>query len=159
MLYKKILVPYDGSEPADDALKVAETIASDDPEATIYVVTAISAGTLAAELESTNFNKNTAPMIMGTGSSYEAIIDEAKTRASERLHTAVAPLVENAPCQVVIDVLISGKVATGIVDFAKQVNADLIVMGRHGRGGLRGMLGSVSYAVLHEADIPVLSVK
>ena len=32
-------------------------------------------------------------------------------------------------------------------------------MGRRGLGALRGMLGSVSYAVLRNADMPVLTVK
>ena len=46
-----------------------------------------------------------------------------------------------------------------LVYYAKKHDADLIVMGRRGLGGLRGMLGSVSYGVLHGADIPVLTVK
>ncbi|MFQ9742421.1 MAG: universal stress protein [Slackia sp.] len=46
-----------------------------------------------------------------------------------------------------------------MVYYAKKHDADLIVMGRRGLGGLRGMLGSVSYGVLHGADIPVLTVK
>ena len=32
-------------------------------------------------------------------------------------------------------------------------------MGRRGLGALRGMLGSVSYGVLHSAEMPVLTVK
>ncbi len=32
-------------------------------------------------------------------------------------------------------------------------------MGRRGLGAVRGMLGSVSYALLRESEIPVLTVK
>ena len=48
---------------------------------------------------------------------------------------------------------------TGIVTQALEVDADLIVMGSHGRGGfVRWMLGSESERVLHAADCPVMLV-
>ena len=47
--------------------------------------------------------------------------------------------------------------AKGIVDTAKELGADLIVVGSHGRSGLaRLMLGSVATKVVAESTIPVL---
>lgn len=47
--------------------------------------------------------------------------------------------------------------ASGIVDTAKELGADLIVLGSHGRTGLaRLMLGSVATKVVAESPIPVL---
>lgn len=47
--------------------------------------------------------------------------------------------------------------ATGIVEAAKSEDADLIVMGSHGRTGIaRLMLGSVAGRVVAESPIPVL---
>ncbi len=44
--------------------------------------------------------------------------------------------------------------------FAKETEADLIVMGTHGRTGLkRVLLGSVAELVLRKAPCPVLTVK
>jgi nucleotide-binding universal stress UspA family protein len=46
-----------------------------------------------------------------------------------------------------------------IVDYATKIGADLIVMGTHGRGGLRRvLLGSVAEKVLRAACCPVLVV-
>ena len=46
-----------------------------------------------------------------------------------------------------------------ILDTAKQVGADLIVMASHGRNGLmRAVLGSVTEAVARQADVAVLLV-
>ena len=49
--------------------------------------------------------------------------------------------------------------AAVLADYAKHHDVDLIVMGRRGLGAIRGMLGSVSYSLLRETDIPVLTVK
>ena len=47
--------------------------------------------------------------------------------------------------------------ASGIVDTAKQLGADLIVVGSHGRSGIaRLMLGSVATKVVAESSVPVL---
>jgi len=47
-----------------------------------------------------------------------------------------------------------------IVKFARQKNADLIVMGTHGRTGLsRVFLGSVAQSVMQAAPCVVVAVK
>ena len=53
-----------------------------------------------------------------------------------------------------------GPASDGIIFVADEVGADLIVMGSHGRTGVkRLLLGSVAHAVLTESHIPVLIVK
>jgi nucleotide-binding universal stress UspA family protein len=53
-----------------------------------------------------------------------------------------------------------GDVVTEILRVAQEVNADLIVMGTHGRTGLgRLLMGSVAELVVRKAACPVLTVK
>jgi len=57
-------------------------------------------------------------------------------------------------------VLVEGDPATEIVRHAREVNADLIVMGTHGRTGLdRLLMGSVAEKVMRDAQCSVLVVK
>lgn len=45
-------------------------------------------------------------------------------------------------------------------DMAKQTRADLIVIGTHGRTGLKNLLvGSVAESVLRHADVPVVCIR
>lgn len=46
-----------------------------------------------------------------------------------------------------------------ILDTASQVKADLIIVGSHGRSGIRALLGSTANAVLHGATCDVLSIR
>lgn len=56
--------------------------------------------------------------------------------------------------------LVSGDAAEQIVRLAREVGCDLIVMGTHGRTGLRRLLmGSVAADVLKNAPCPVVLVK
>jgi nucleotide-binding universal stress UspA family protein len=60
----------------------------------------------------------------------------------------------------VTSVLLHGNVASEIVRCAKEEQADLIVMGTHGRTGVSHlMLGSVAEKVLRAAVCPVLTVR
>jgi nucleotide-binding universal stress UspA family protein len=54
--------------------------------------------------------------------------------------------------------LLEGPPARAIVAAADARDADEIVIGSRGFGRLRGVLGSVSHAVLHEADRPVVVI-
>ena len=42
---------------------------------------------------------------------------------------------------------------------AEEINADLIVLGSHGRSGWRVLLGSTANSVLHGANCDVLTVR
>ena len=53
-----------------------------------------------------------------------------------------------------------GEIAATILDYADNLECDLVVMGTQGRGALKGaLLGSVASRVLHESTRPVLLVK
>jgi nucleotide-binding universal stress UspA family protein len=53
-----------------------------------------------------------------------------------------------------------GDTATAILEVARELRADLIVMGTHGRTGLhRLLMGSVAETVVRKAACPVLTVK
>jgi hypothetical protein len=56
--------------------------------------------------------------------------------------------------------LVEGRPAQAIVDMARRKNADVIVIGTHGRSGLEKVLiGSVSERVIGQADCAVMVVK
>ena len=59
----------------------------------------------------------------------------------------------------IADVRTSINAATGIVDYAKKCEIDLIVTGTHGRGAVKQLLmGSVAERVVRTAPCPVLTV-
>jgi len=63
-------------------------------------------------------------------------------------------------CKIVSDArVIEGRTATTILDQAKRISADVIVMGTRGRIGVSEMLlGSVAHKVIHQTTIPVLLI-
>lgn len=53
-----------------------------------------------------------------------------------------------------------GSASDQIVEYAKENNIDLIVIGTHGRTGVkRFVMGSVAEAVVRKAECPVLAIK
>lgn len=80
---------------------------------------------------------------------------EALRRAEEGVEHATAAGFEAQPRTKVRD----SSMATAILGEAEAVGARAIVMGTRGLTGVRGIvLGSVSHAVLHEADLPVIVI-
>lgn len=87
-----------------------------------------------------------------------SMIDFEAVRKSQdhAVWETVGPLPSNATAVT----LEGGAPASTIVDYAKNVKADLIVIGSRGRGALGSLLlGSVSHGVVHASDRNVLIVR
>ena len=135
---KKILLATDGSESATDALRAAVELA-EESGASIDVLT------VARTVHALKGAVHALPM---------EDVDEAR-RIAEEHALAVRGLGIDAHAHVAHD-----EPAHAICEVARELDADLIVVGSRGLGPVRGaLLGSVSRAVLSHAGRPVLVVK
>jgi universal stress protein A len=144
MKYRNVLVAVDTTDEAEEVLKAAREIA-DDTESTISVVTVLR--------PMADFYVDLYSILEdNAGNSIESL---AVKRANEWLSDLT---VRNGINVSAINVLV-GTPAAEIRRMAEESNADLIVLGTHGRHGLGLMLGSTANAVLHGAPCDVLAVK
>jgi nucleotide-binding universal stress UspA family protein len=135
---RTILVPTDFSERAEDAFAVACSLARD-----------YGARLVVAYVK--------APPTVAYGDLGPIVPDPVFTTAD--LQARLATLHFYDPDIAVEYRLGEGDPGAEIVRLSKDVSADLIVMGTHGRTGLRRLLlGSVAEAVLRRAPCPVLTI-
>ncbi|MEO5728820.1 MAG: universal stress protein [Byssovorax sp.] len=86
------------------------------------------------------------------GASHKA--DEAQKQLDAALATFAGRKVD------LHGVLRVGEAAEEVCAQAKELGADLVVVGTHGRGVIgRALLGSVAQSVLHASPVPVLTVR
>jgi nucleotide-binding universal stress UspA family protein len=138
--FTNILVAYDGSGHSQKALDLAIKIAQ------------CSDGKLKVLFA---FDK--VPTIFGDDET-EHFIERAMSRGRDILGEATAHL-HNAGVEF-NTAIVEGPAAEAILRIAQAEGCDLIVMGSRGLGMMQGLLlGSVSYRVLHHAQIPVLIVR
>ena len=137
----RILVPTDFTEAADDALSYATSLATQlGASVVVCHVYQLPTALAGAEL-------STRPTIEST-----AEIDRA---ARIGVQEAIAKqLGARIPMAAIIR---PGNPETEILTIAREVSADLIILGSHGRSGLmRVLVGSVTDDLVHHAEIPVL---
>ena len=154
-MYKKVLVPYDDSEHAKNALRNAlDLVRGTDGEITVLNV-----------VEWRDYNAETfkiASRMAGVAvddldmGAIGTLNDTAEREEITRLEQSIAELV-GADDRVSVAV-VNGSPHDSIVDFARDNDFDCIAMGHRGMGVIRGMLGSVCYSVLQKATVPVLVV-
>jgi nucleotide-binding universal stress UspA family protein len=153
MIYKKILVAIDDSLLSERALQEAIRIA-EDQGSELVVITIV--------------NNSIMPSTLGLGSGGELIAMEAMQISarenSQNLLDSALNLInkstlhtENICTEIIDDMEYS--ISQHILSSMQKYNADLLVMGTHGRSAVPHLLlGSVSQSVLHEIDKPVLLV-
>lgn len=142
-MYKKILVPLDGSSLAESVLSQVLPLAQcADAEIVLLRVLALPISAYMAVAE---------PRIaMGAR-------EDAEAQAKEYLARVAAPLRDEG-YRVSVEIG-TGVIADAIQEKAKQIQADLIAMSTHGRGGLaRLMIGSVADQVVRNSRLPVLLI-
>jgi len=145
MAYQNILVPVDGSETSFAAVaKAAELAKAFGSKITVVQVLTLDPY-IAAEYITAN---QTNDLIERARASIVKTLEEAKQKFTEQGVEAETKLLEG---QVI---------AREITNAAKDLNADLIVIGSHGCTGLKKLfLGSVAQSILSEGTTPVLIVR
>ncbi len=148
MPWKTILVPHDFSSCANHAAALARDVARTTGARLILVHI--------AEVP-TGLGADTAIM-PETGGAPIKLRDYAVQGAEERLEDLASRLRKD-DMAVAIAVAI-GNPVDEILRAAADAGADLIVMGTHGRTGLRHLItGSVTEKVVRHASVPVLTVR
>ncbi len=142
-MYKKILVPLDGSELAERALVEAEQLARMfGSEIILFEVVPFMPIYGSPELVT--------PLI----------VDEKQKESVEAYLAKVAGGLKQKGFNVSSMVKTGQQVALEIIDFAKERGVDLIIMCTHGRSGItRWVLGSVTLKVLTRAETPILLIR
>jgi nucleotide-binding universal stress UspA family protein len=146
-VYKKILVPLDGSKLAEVALAHVEQLAWEQGSSLILlrVVRPPRAVEYTRQEEMMALNREREAVFKRDAETYLA------ARRGE---------LRNKNLQVTTHIILSEAVATAILDFAESEGVDLIAMSTHGRSGLgRWVYGSVADKVLQGATCPVLLIR
>ncbi|MFB6197729.1 MAG: universal stress protein [Halobacteriaceae archaeon] len=140
---KHVVVPVDGSEQSDEAVRY---VADEYPGAEvtlIHVIDPIEAGYSA----------------QATVPGYSEEWYEQSEEAAEDLFEEARQEFESQSVDTVTEL---GRPARTIVEYAEDEDhdVDLIVMGSHGRSGVsRVLLGSVAETVVRRSPVPVLVVR
>jgi nucleotide-binding universal stress UspA family protein len=149
-MYKKILVPLDGSEVAEAALPLVCNLA-DINGAEIVLLRVVEYPSEVYAVSNPYFpnDPHSEKMIQEKKHEYLAA-------AEEYLELVAAPLKKNH--FTVTSEVWEGPVVEAIQHASAAVSADLIVMSSHGRstGSLCGIIGSVANRVLNNSKIPVI---
>ena len=142
--FKKILVPVDFSPHSREAIRAAADLGARYGSAlTLLHVFQPVAYTLPE-----GYVLFSAQQLVDVDYQLEAALANAKKDA------------ESDGARGTVTALLQGLPAAQILDFAERDASDLIVMGTHGRTGIRhALIGSVAERVLRRAPCPVLTVK
>lgn len=149
-MYERVLVPFDGSEASRRALREAIKIASHGG-AKLHLLHIVDefllSSTVDASYMSSAYYEDAIAALRTSG---QRILSEGEQIAREAGLSPESTLLET----------IGARVADQIVQKAAECQADLIVMGTHGRRGWRRIvLGSDAEGVLRSATTPVLFVR
>jgi nucleotide-binding universal stress UspA family protein len=145
--YRRILVPFDASASAARALDEAVAIAC-------AMGAAIRLLTVFDPMQHVSGFEPTAALA-------HDLIERARGQAADRLGFALAELRRRVPVADSRLVEGDGVDLPGLVAAeAASWDADLVVVGTHGRTGLdRFLLGSVAEAILRRSEVPVMLVR
>jgi nucleotide-binding universal stress UspA family protein len=137
-MFKTVLWATDGSETAARALPYALALAAGD-KAKLVVL-------------------HVREIFVGCGGGYPVFADETELR--EKIGEQVKDLrAGGLDATFIVRTCTANHVAHAIADVARELEADLIVVGTHGYGRVAGLLlGSVTKGLLHSGVCPVLAV-
>jgi nucleotide-binding universal stress UspA family protein len=138
-MYSKILVPTDGSDVSETALKHAIDLA-EKYDAEVHGLYVVEVGRLEG-------------MSLDVGGAIERLEADGQEFVAQ-----IADAADASGLQATTEVRV-GKPADTILGYVDDNAIDMVVMGTHGHSGLgRRLLGSVTEKVVRLADVPVHTV-
>ncbi|HSS66233.1 MAG TPA: universal stress protein [Gammaproteobacteria bacterium] len=173
---RRIVTAVDGSENAQRAVEAASDLAKTH-NADLYLVHVVGSGPIPealahmAEIEHmTEAQRSSAPQnvanVFGNlataerAASSPAVAHEIHQALGQRLLKGAAASAREKGARSVEVMLCEGNPAHAILDAAKKIDADLIVLGTRGLSNLKGLLlGSVSHKVIQLSTCSCLVVK
>lgn len=146
-MYKKILVPLDGSELSECSLAHVKTIALGCGVPEVILLRVVEP----------LFNPDAASDALAGKELIAQAEEENKAKAKDYMDALGERLGKEGILTQVV--LLEGKPADEIMGFADKHGVDLIIMSTHGRSGItRWLLGSVAERVVRHSAVPVLTV-
>jgi nucleotide-binding universal stress UspA family protein len=141
-MYKKILVPLDGSPLAEAVLLHAQALAKSEGAEIVLLRVAVTP-------DPNFFHRDPAEG--------RQITDAIEGEALDYMETEVAKL-QNEGTKVTF-ITRDGTIPDTILEVAEETHADVIAMSTHGRTGIqRWLMGSVAEDVVHVSHIPVMLI-
>jgi nucleotide-binding universal stress UspA family protein len=138
--YESVLVPTDGSEPADRALELGVDLATE-YGASVHLLSVVDVASLGLDVSSELQTEVLAERA-------ESVVDDARAYAETNSASPVEAAVEYGTA-----------IHRAIQAYIDDHDVDVVVLGTHGRSGIdRLLLGSVAEKVLRTASVPVLTV-
>jgi nucleotide-binding universal stress UspA family protein len=139
----KVLVPVDGSDHAEHAVRFAARLAQDPARLRIVLL-----------------NVQPAPSDVDTlHMAQKAIFEHLRARGDDALGPA-RKILDDARIAHEVNVVIAGDPSLEIARVAREQGCDQIVMGTRGLGALAGLaLGSVATKVVHLVEVPITLVR
>jgi nucleotide-binding universal stress UspA family protein len=152
-----IVVGVDFSEQADQALSTAFALAMQQQDAEVHVVSIVPGPNM-----DPNYRVPDYALAKDQGDGLEGASERLRAHVQTRFDAFDAALPKR-PQDGTLRVVSHARVdspALGIVQLASDLDADLIVVGTHGRHGIsRALLGSVAESTVRNAHCPVLVVR
>jgi nucleotide-binding universal stress UspA family protein len=145
-MYKKVLVPLDGSPLAECALNHVKALVKEGSAGEVTLFNVVKVDAPWAELYGKNFDINAMREAL-FASARKYLADVEARLGAEGIKVKTEALEANRP-------------AHAITDYARTKGIDMIVIATHGYTGMkRLMLGSVALSVLHDSHVPVLLIR
>jgi nucleotide-binding universal stress UspA family protein len=145
-MYRRIMVPLDGSKMAECVIPHVETVAklTNASVELVHVIEPVELPTRGGLALSVDDLKQIEEHSKQEAESYLREIVRRLKSAGIRPHSK----------------LLTGKAADSLVDYIQENKFDLIIMATHGRSGIsRWFWGSVADKILYSSKIPVLLVR
>lgn len=148
-MFSKILIPLDGTSECESALAPAREIAAKFGSSVVLIEVTPGYGSIIGATAAEAFGAS------GSVAAVAEIAAAAESSAGAYLET-IRQIHGDRSWQTIVA---EGDSADAIVDQARAVGADLIVMATHARSGLKRLfIGSVAEDVIRQCGIPVLVV-